>query len=113
MALAACITDNRPDDDVCSAPTIELELLVRPDDMIPSNPSVCRGQEVTLAITVQVDGALHVHGYDEEVPATEIRIGDERSLTFIADRSGQYPIELHPVADPRGINVGILTVHEP
>ncbi len=113
LMLAACITDNRPDDDACSAPAIELKLTVRPDDMVPPNPSVCRGQEVTLVITAQVDGVIHIHGYDSEVSATELTNGEELSLTFDASRSGQYPIELHRITSPQGINVGILTVHEP
>jgi len=113
LVLAACITDNRPDDDACSAPAIELALTVRPDDLVPPNPSVCRGQEVTLVISAQVDGVIHVHGYDTELPATELSNGDELSLIFDASRSGQYPIELHRLGSPQGINVGILTVHEP
>lgn len=113
ILLAACITDNRPDADVCSAPEIEVALTVRPDDLVPPNPSVCRGQDVTLVMSAQVDGVIHVHGYDSEVPATELSNGEELSLTFEASRSGQYPIELHRLNSPQGINVGILTVHEP
>ncbi len=113
VVLAACVADTRPDDAACSAPTIELELTVRADDMVPSNPSVCRDQEVTLVISAQVDGVMHVHGYDTELPATELSNGDELSLIFDASRSGQYPIELHRLESPQGINVGILTVHEP
>ena len=113
LVLAACVADTRPDGAACSAPTIELELTVRADDMVPSNPSVCRDQEVTLVISAQVDGVIHVHGYDAELPATELSNGDELSLIFDASRSGQYPIELHRQESPQGINVGILTVHEP
>jgi len=113
LVLAACVADTRPDDAACSAPTIELELTVRADDMVPANPSVCRDQEVTLVISAQVDGVIHVHGYDAELPATELSNGDELSLIFEASRSGQYPIELHRLGSPQGINVGILTVHEP
>lgn len=113
LGLAACVADTRPDDAACSAPTIELELTVRADDMVPSDPSVCRDQEVTLVISAQVDGVIHVHGYDAELPATELSNGDELSLIFDASRSGQYPIELHRMDSPQGINVGILTVHEP
>lgn len=113
LGLAACVADTRPDDAACSAPTIELELTVRADDMVPSDPSVCRDQEVTLVISAQVDGVIHLHGYDAELPATELSNGDELSLIFDASRSGQYPIELHRMDSPQGINVGILTVHEP
>lgn len=113
LVLAACVADTRPDDAACSAPTIALELTVRADDMVPPDPAACRGQEVTLAISAQVDGVIHVHGYDAELPATELGNGDELSLVFDASRSGQYVIELHRMGSPQGTNVGILTVHEP
>lgn len=34
-------------------------------------------------------------------------------MNFTAGRSGQFPIEVHAGDDPRGVEVGILTVHEP
>ncbi|CAN5119764.1 hypothetical protein BH23CHL9_BH23CHL9_04160 [soil metagenome] len=111
--LSACVADSRPDPEFCATPTIELDLTLRVDELVPSNPSACRDQEVTLVVTVEADGVLHVHGYDEAVPATEVRNGYELRLTFDADRSGQFPIELHQLDDPTSINVGILTVHEP
>ena len=111
--LAACVADSRPDPELCATPTIELALTLRVDELVPSDPTACRDQEVTLVITVQADGVLHIHGYDDAVPATEVRNGEDLRLTFDAHRSGQFPIELHGLDDPAGINVGILTVHEP
>jgi len=66
-----------------------------------------------LVITPQVDGVLHVHGYDAELPATTVVAGEVIELTFTAGRSGQFPIELHTDEDTQGVSVGILTVHEP
>ena len=37
---------------------------------------------------------------------------EEVTLEFIADRSSQYPIELHASDDPQGVTIGIFTVHE-
>lgn len=113
MLLAACVEDTRPQGGACEAPTIELALTLSEDGLQPASPSVCRDQEVTLAIASSVDGVIHIHGYDEWVPATEVVAGDDLDLTFVAERSGQFPIELHPADDPQGVEVGVFTVHEP
>ena len=113
LLLAGCIEDTRPNAEACSAPSIELSLSLTADALTPGNPAVCRDQEVTLRIESQVDGIFHIHGYDEAVPATEVRAGETLPITFEATRSGQFPIELHPEDDPRGVDVGIFTVHEP
>jgi hypothetical protein len=110
--LGACVSDSRPNASACAAPAIVLDLRLTTTDLTPA-PSVCRGQEVTLRIASEVDGFIHIHGYDEAVPATEVVAGEELELTFTADEEGQYPIELHPADEPEGIDVGIFTVHEP
>jgi hypothetical protein len=78
---------------------------------VPANPSVCRDQEVTIRVTTDEAAVLHVHGYD----ALTAEIGPEAvtDRSFRAERSGQFPIEIHPLDDPQGVEVGILTVHEP
>jgi hypothetical protein len=110
--LVACVAESRPDAEACAAPSIELSLRLTAAGLTPA-PDVCRDQEVTLRIASEVDGFIHIHGYDEAVPATEVVAGEELELTFTADEEGQYPIELHPADEPEGIDVGIFTVHEP
>ena len=110
MALAACVGDHRPDD--CNAAETTIELTVRDGTMEPNDPAACRGQGVTLVLDAQVDGIFHVHGLDAVVPATPISAGEELTLEFEADTSGQFPIELHPADDPQGVTIGILTIHE-
>jgi hypothetical protein len=110
--LSACVTDSRPDASACAAPTIELDLRLTSDSLTPT-PSVCRDQEVTLRIASEVDGIIHIHGYEEAVSATEVAAGEELELTFTATRAGQYPVELHPADDPEGVSVAIFTVNEP
>ncbi len=103
-------SDNRPSD--CAGPvTVEAELTA--DALAPSTLNVCRDQAVTLEIASEVDGIIHIHGYDDVVPATAVTAGEELVLEFPAELSGQYPIELHPEENPQGVDVGILTVHEP
>jgi len=113
VGVVACVEDTSPDDELCAAPSIQLELVLEADALTPADPSVCRGQTVRLTVMSQVDGVFHVHGYDEELPAAAVRAGEEVVLDFVAERSGQFPIELHADDDPRGVAVGILTVHEP
>ena len=110
--LAACVSDSRPGASACAASAIDLELRLTATELTPA-PSVCRDQEVTLSIASDVDGFIHIHGYEDSVTATEVTAGETLDVTFTAQRSGQYPIELHPADDPEGISVGIFTVNEP
>jgi hypothetical protein len=107
--LAACIGQSP----ACEALPEEIELTLSATTLTPSDPAVCRGDEVTLTVSSEVDGVLHVHGYDEDVPATNVAAGEVLDLEFTATRSGQFPIELHTDEDTEGVNVGLFTVHEP
>jgi hypothetical protein len=113
LLLTACVSNSGTDPVACDAESIELELRLTADALTPENPSACRDQEVTLRIASEVDGFVHIHGYDEIVPATEVADGETLELTFKAERAGQFPIELHPAAAPEGVDVGIFTVNEP
>ena len=113
VLMAACVSDSGPDPAACAAESIELDLRLTADALTPENPSVCHDQDVTLRITSEVDGFIHIHGYDEIVPATEVADGDTLELTFLAERAGLFPIELHPAVAPEGVSVGIFTVNEP
>jgi hypothetical protein len=113
LLLAACVEDTGPDAEACTAPAVEINLAMSADALEPNDPAVCREQEVTLVITSSVDGVFHIHGYDAEVPATQVADGEPMELRFTASRSGQFPIELHPLDDPTGVEIGVFTVHEP
>ena len=104
------MAENRPDD--CDEPAKTIELTVNATTLEPNDPAACRDQEVTLRVGSEVDGVIHIHGLDALVPATTIAAGEEVVLDFTAERSGQFPIELHPADDPQGVSVGIFTVHE-
>ena len=97
----------------CDETSVTRDATLTATELTPNAIEVCRGQDVTLNIDAQVDGVFHLHGYDDAVPATSVRTGEELTLEFVAVRSGQFPIELHPAADPTGVTVGIFTVHEP
>jgi methionine-rich copper-binding protein CopC len=111
VGLAACVSDTRPSS--CDADAVRIELTLTAAALAPSDPAVCRDQDVTLVVDSETDGVLHIHGYDEAVPATTVEAGEQVVLEFTATRSGQFPIEVHTSDEPEGQAVGIFTVHEP
>ena len=97
----------------CDALPTEIELTLTAETLAPQDPAVCRDRDVTLTVTSEIDGTFHIHGYDEEVPATTVTAGETVELAFTASRSGQFPIELHTDENAQGVSLGIFTVHEP
>ena len=109
LVLPACIGGNG---DCESLPT-RIELEISADTLTPSDPSVCRGQEVTLVVAPAVDGVIHIHGYDEHGPATSVAAGEMTELVFTTLRAGQFPIEFHTDDNIEGASVGVFRVNEP
>lgn len=109
LILAGCT----PSDAACAAASVTLEATVTDEGMDPSALAVCRRQEVTLELHSETDGVFHLHGYDEQVPATSLTPGDTTILEFSADVAGQFIIELHARSGGGEVEIGILTVNEP
>jgi hypothetical protein len=109
ILLSACVGESRPSG--CDKDAVEIGVSLTEAELSPSSPMACRGQQVTLLVDSDIDAVFHIHGYDEAVPATEVTAGETTRLEFTADREGQFPIEIHPADDPRGVEVGIFTVH--
>ena len=97
----------------CQEPSVVLHATLADQRLSPGTLEVCRDQRVTLTIDVQRDGIVHLHGYDEQVAATEVQAGETLDLEFTAVRSGQFPIALHTQDGPAEVTVGTLIVHEP
>ena len=97
----------------CHEPSVMLHATLADEQLTPGTLEVCRGQQVTLMVNAERDGVFHVHGYDDQVSAAEIRAGRTLTLEFTAVRSGQFPIGLHTIDGPAEATVGTLTVHEP
>ena len=71
--------------------TIQLAITADP----PSEPveeAVPLGSSLTLEVTSEVDGLLHVHGYEEEI---ELVAGKTAERTFDANLSGAFEVETH------------------
>ena len=112
VAVGGCVDQQGLPAD-CDEPAASRDVTLTGTELTPNAIEACRGQDVTLTIDPEVDGVFHIHGYDEQVPATTVHAGEELTLGFAAERSGQFPIEVHPAENPAGVNVGIFTVHEP
>lgn len=110
--LAACVGDaGLPS--TCHDPSVDFAATLSGERLDPAELNACRGQTVTITFTVNRDGVLHLHGYDDQVPATEVRAGQETVFDFDAVRSGVFPIALHTTDGPAEVTVGTLIVHEP
>lgn len=113
LSSVACVETNKPDGGACSAMVIELDLTLFLDALSPSDPAVCMDQRVTLRVQSDVDGVVHIHGYDEEMPGLEVREGVSTQVAFTASRTGQFPVELHTEGSAEGTAIGVFTVHVP
>ena len=110
--LTACVGDaGLPS--TCHDPSVEFATTLSDEHLEPAEFNACRDQAVTITFTIERDGVLHLHGYDDEVPATEVRAGQETVFDFDAVRSGVFPIALHTTDGPAETTVGTLIIHEP
>jgi hypothetical protein len=111
ITAAACVPSEQLPA-TCNDPSVTISATVSAQRMDPNTLDVCKGQKVTISVTAQADGALHFHGYDEEIPETEIASGQTATIAFTAVRSGQFPIELHPADGSDEVAIGTMVVHE-
>jgi FtsP/CotA-like multicopper oxidase with cupredoxin domain len=58
----------------------------------PAEIEVTKGDQVTIQVTTDADGEVHVHGYEIEKP---IKAGQTVTVAFEADLDGKYEIEQH------------------
>jgi uncharacterized cupredoxin-like copper-binding protein len=110
--VAACVPQAVLPDD-CNAAAVQRQATLSGDHMNPQSVDVCKGQQVTLQVTTQRAGEIHLHGYDTEAPEVPVQPGDTATFKFHATRAGQFIIELHTPNNGPEIQVGLLTVHEP
>ncbi len=112
LATSACVAGTGLPSD-CATPSVERNATLSGNRLNPQRIDVCKGQKVTVKIDVQQSGELHFHGYDDQVPETEVSAGQPVSFSFDMTHLGQFPIELHLSVTGEEVEVGILTVHEP
>ena len=54
--------------------------------------AITNGDTVTLTVTSDEPGAVHLHGYDLEAETDE---HGRAVINFVADADGRFPIEMH------------------
>ncbi len=111
LVLAGCVPGTDLPD-TCDDESVTIAATLVEERLEPSTLEVCRGQQVTIDLTVERDAIFHLHGYDAELPAQEVRAGEDVPLSFEAARPGQFPIEIHTTDGPAEAQVGTLVVHE-
>lgn len=110
LLLAACVpATDLPDN--CDEDAVTIQATLVEERLEPGTLEVCRGQQVTIELSVERDAVVHFHGYDEQLPAREVRAGEDVTLEFQASRAGQFPIEIH-ASDVAEAQAGTLIVHE-
>jgi uncharacterized protein YxeA len=67
--------------------------------MNPSDLSAHHNDTVTINVTSDTDGEVHLHGYDISFSA---KAGQVVSQTFKADKTGDFPIEWESTAAELG-----------
>lgn len=58
----------------------------------PREEAVELGSLVTLVVTSEVDGLVHVHGFEEK---TDLVAGETVEVQFTANMSGAFEVETH------------------
>ncbi|HEX2194775.1 MAG TPA: hypothetical protein VHK63_07480 [Candidatus Limnocylindria bacterium] len=111
LVAAACVpASNVPDD--CDADAVTRQATLVDERLEPATIQACRDQAVTIQLDVRRDAVFHLHGYDAELPARQVRAGEDVTLAFRATRVGQFPIAIHTTDGPAEATVGTLVVHE-
>jgi hypothetical protein len=97
----------------CNDPSVTLHATLNDEHLEPAILEACRGQKVTMTVVIERDGIFHLHGYDDQTSATEVRAGQTLNLELEAVRSGQFPIALHTTDGPAEAIIGTFIVYEP
>ena len=58
--------------------------------MNPDNPTAHQNDKVTINVTSDTDGEVHLHGYDIHF---DTKAGQTVTQKFTADKTGDFPIE--------------------
>ena len=85
IAFAGCSTTK------VEPTTIPLEIRAQAP-AAPVDEPVALGSEVTLEVTSEVDGLLHVHGFEEKI---EMVAGETTTRAFTASMVGAFEVETH------------------
>ncbi len=96
LAATGCSTQGTVD-----PTTIHLDITAQTPEE-PVEEQVRLHTLVTLEVASEVDGILHVHGYEEEL---ELTAGKTTEKTFEANMTGAFEVETH---DPEAVWIKLV-----
>jgi hypothetical protein len=112
VGLSACVSQQQTDPSACAQAAVTLTAtLPATGKLQPENLNVCEDQQVTLTVTAERNGAVHLHGYDDQNAEVEVTPGKDSTLAFTANHVGQFVLEFHPADGSDESQVGLLTVN--
>ncbi|HZC26092.1 MAG TPA: cupredoxin domain-containing protein [Actinopolymorphaceae bacterium] len=95
LLVAGCGSGSGTAERSGSAPTVKvLHVKIMAGKVSPNaeNVKVPKGTKIRIEVTSDAADELHVHGYDKEL---EVKPGTPGTLTFVADETGRFEIEMH------------------
>lgn len=112
VTLAACVSQPQADPSTCARDAVTLKAtLPATGQLQPQKLYVCQDQKVRLTVSSGRDGAVHLHGYDDQNAEVEVAAGRDATLAFTASHPGQFVIEFHPADGSAESQIGVLTVN--
>ncbi len=112
LLVSACVDQRQADPSTCAQTTVALSATLPASGRLkPENLVVCQDQQVTLTVASRREGALHLHGYDDQSAEVDLTTGADAALHFVASHPGQFVLELHPADGSDEVQVGLLTVN--
>ena len=72
---------------------IKFDLTFKNMELIPDSINIKENSELNLNITSDIDGKLHIHGYNIEGEISKNKISN---ITIKLNATGNFPIAFHP-----------------
>ncbi len=99
LILGGLFITLRPDASNAEPQDVSFDVSITGDTMEPKEFAAREGDTITFRIRADREVELHLHGYDEGVSVTE---EVPATLTFEADKTGNWPIEDHETEEQLG-----------
>ena len=88
---------------------IKFDLTFKNMELIPDSINIKENSELNLNITSDIDGELHIHGYNIEGEISKNKISN---ITIKLNATGNFPIAFHPESNDHDHHETKKTTHE-
>ncbi len=78
---------------------IKFDLTFKNMELLPDSINIKENSELNLNITSDIDGKLHIHGYNIEGEISKNKISN---ITLKLNATGNFPIAFHPKSNHDG-----------